>query len=362
MAHGRDAVREDAPESAAMVLYCLIRRVDDYGAERFLLMPKPNGLTLPPTKFRPGEDLYSALVRPLEEDLGLPPDSYFPERELPAIPNDISGPQYAGLPARWYLYPVDVSLTSGGWARLKALGESVSWLTAAEILARVPEPNVQAIIAGIARVDPPLGEPPARPSMDALASRWAADNEGGVRVARESQVREILAAGTRAFNLRVADPYLPYQRQGQGFTWSFFTPRDKQDVHVHGMPAVEIYGVIEGRLQLWHKPMNQRGVRTWRQVVLGPGDWAEVEPLECHFAAWAGPEGLGTVIKAAGSGELAGVGRIGTSGKTKCADCPAAPNCILHPRLLALIEEYSKLFEDRDYARIEALVEESDGA
>lgn len=186
MAHDPDAVREDAPESAAMVLYCLIRRVDD-GAERFLLMHKPNGLTLPPTKFRPGEDLYSALVRPLEEDLGLPPDSYFPERELPAIPNDISGPHYAGLPARWYLYPVDVSLTSEGWAQLEELGEGVDWLTTEETLARVPERNVQAIIAGIARVDPPLGAPPTQPSMDALAARWAAENDRGVRVARESQ-------------------------------------------------------------------------------------------------------------------------------------------------------------------------------
>jgi len=30
-----------------------------------------------------------------------------------------------------------------------------------------------------------------------------------------------------------------------------------QDLHVHGRPAVEIYGVIEGRLQRW-----------WKRVVL----------------------------------------------------------------------------------------------
>jgi len=218
MAHDPDAVREDGPESAAMVLYCLIRRVDDYGAARFLLMHKPNGLTLPPTKFRPGEDLYSALVRPLEEDLGLPPDSYFPERELPAIPNDAAGPQYAGLPPRWHLYPVDVSLTSGGWARLKALGESVSWLTMEEILAQVPEPNVQATMGSLPRVDPALGAPPSRPSMDALASRWAADNEGGVRVARESQVREILAAGTRR-----CGRYSPRERGRSTCAWPTHT-------------------------------------------------------------------------------------------------------------------------------------------
>ncbi len=79
-----------------------------------------------------------------------------------------------------------------------------------------------------------------KPSQEALACDWAARNRGGVRVAPGSKIREVLDAGSRAFNLRVADPYLPYQRQGLGFTWSFFTPRDKQDVHVHEMPAVEV--------------------------------------------------------------------------------------------------------------------------
>lgn len=261
MTNTPDTSHDTGAASAAMVLYCLIRRAGADGAERFLLLRKPGGFTLPPTKFRAGEDLYAALVRPLAEDLALPAGSYFPERELPMIPNDQSGPHYAGLPQRWHLYPVDVSLTAEGHAWLDGFCDQVQWLTADDILTQVPEPNVQAIIKSLGAVKPPLAAPLARPSMDALASRWAADNEGCLRVARDGEIREVLAAGDRAFNLRVADPYLPYQRQGLGFTWSFFTPKDKQDVHVHGLPAVEIYGVLEGRLQLWHKPMNQRGVR-----------------------------------------------------------------------------------------------------
>lgn len=148
---------------------------------------------------------------------------------------------------------------------------------------------------------------------------------------------------------------------GLGFTWSFFTPKDKQDIHVHPLPAVEIYGVVEGRLQLWFKPMNERGVRVWRCRTLGPGDWAEVEPLTCHFAAWLDPDGLGTVIKAAGAGELAGVGRLGVAGKTAChwlaadkkqVDCPNASHCAFPPHLLELANEFSKPFADRDFARI----------
>ncbi|MCE5238445.1 hypothetical protein LLH23_08120 [bacterium] len=347
------------PRVAAMVLYCLIRRRSEDGrAERLLLLRKPTGWTFPPTKLRANEDLYTALVRPLGEDLALPSGSYFPERELPVIPSDMSGPRYAGLPERWYLCPVDISLTAAGEAWLDGFGDQVRWLTAAEILAEVPEPNIRAIVESLSTAKPPLGEPFARPSMDALATHWAASNEGGVRVARECEIHDILAAGTRAFNLRVADPYLPYQRQGLGFTWSFFTPKDKQDVHVHGLPAVEIYGVLEGRLHLWHKPMNQRGVRTWRHLALEAGDWAEVDALECHFACWAGTEGLGVVFKSAGPGELAGVGRLGESGKTVCGECPARTTCLIHPRLAELAAEYNKAFAERDHEHVARLLSE----
>jgi mannose-6-phosphate isomerase-like protein (cupin superfamily) len=316
-------------------------------------------MTFPPTKFRPGEGLYQALVRPMEEDLGLPPLSYYPENELGMIQNEGESPRYPGLSKQWYLYPVDVSLTPAVAASLKVDGKESAWWTLDEVRKKAKEPNVRAIATLIRQKHPEFQTSAyARPSMDALASHWAARNKGGVRHVKAAEIRDILGAGSRAFNLRVADPYLPYQKQGLGFTWSFFTPKDTQDVHVHGLPAVEIYGVIEGRLQVWYKPMGERGVRTWRCVTLEAGDWLEVEALHCHFAFWLEPDGLGTVIKAAGSGELAGVGKIGIAGKTTCKDCNVHCQCLMHPMMLPIIDEYAKPFEHRDYSKISALASE----
>jgi len=319
----------------------------------FLLVEKHGQLTFAPTKFRPNEDLYHALTRPMEEDLGLPPGSYFPEKELKPIPSSGISPRYPGLPKKWHLYPVLLSLTVEAWQRIESPATKAVWLTLDEILAQAAEPNVQAIAEYLrGEGAETLTEVPAEPSMDALASHWAASHQTGVRVLRGQQLRRILGAGSRAFNLRVADPYLPYQRQGLGFTWSFFTPKDKQDLHVHGLPAVEIYGVLEGRMQLWYKPMNQRGVRTWQCRTLCAGDWAEVEPLFCHFACWADLEGLGTVVKAAASGELAGVGKLGVSGKTICKDCNVGTQCIIPPTMQELLAQYTKPFDERDYGLI----------
>jgi len=212
--------------------------------------------------------------------LGLPADSGFPEIELPAIPRAENSPDYLGLDAQWYLYPVVISLDQNARNHLQN-NEGMHWWTLKEVRKNCLEPNMQTIVNS-------------------------------------------LQSGERAFNLRVADPYLPYQKQGLGFTWSLFTPKDKQDVHVHGLPAVEIYGVLEGQLQIWYKPLSERGVRTWQCQTLYGGDWAEVEPLMCHFACWVESSGIGTVIKSAGSGELAGVGRLGVSGKTTCKDCNMA--------------------------------------
>lgn len=291
---------------ASLVLYCLIRRqAARTDPVRFALIRKRGHPTFPPTRFRSGEDLYHAMIRPMEEDLGLPPGSYFPEQELPAIPNSGESPRYPGMARQWQLYPVVVSLTKDAADRLAGNADVLFW-SIEQILAEATEPNVLKIAAALRDQHPDiLANIPLAPSMDAVAGHWAAAHDGGVRVVRQQDIGRILAAGSRAFNLRVADPYLPYQKQGLGFTWSFFTPKDKQDVHVHGMPAVEIYGVMEGRLQLWHKPINQRRVRTWRCQTLESGDWAEVEPLNCHFACWLSSEGLGTVIKAAVTGEMA---------------------------------------------------------
>jgi len=356
---------------SSSVLYCLVRRASAAGdAAQFLRVTKQGQPTFPPTKFRPGEDLYAAIVRPMEEDLGLAPESYFPEEELPVIPNSGQSPRYEGLTKQWDLYPVVVSLTQEAKARLEsspADGGSdrrflkPTWWSLDEVLARAQEPNVLAIAAHLRETRKDLlAPPPEQPSMDALACSWAARHRGGVRFVADADVRRIIGAGSQAFNLRVADPYLAYQKQGLGFTWSFFTPKDPQDVHVHGMPAVEIYGILEGRLQLWYKPMEQRGVRAWRCRTLSARDWAEVEPLHCHFAFWLDPEGLGTVIKAAGSGELAGVGRIGVKGKTRCEDCNVKCHC-LRPRDMAqLVDEYAKPYEQRDYARIAALAQSAE--
>lgn len=99
--------------SDSFVLYCIIRRsAKDKGPIQFLLMEKQGYLTFPPTKFRPGEDLYQALIRPMGEDLGFPQDSYFPERELGSIPSEGTSPRYPGLPDIWYLYPAHVPLVS----------------------------------------------------------------------------------------------------------------------------------------------------------------------------------------------------------------------------------------------------------
>jgi hypothetical protein len=337
----------------SFVLYCIIRRsAKDKGPIEFLLMEKQGYLTFPPTKFRPGEDLYQALVRPMGEDLGLPQDSYFPERELGSIPNQDTSPRYPGLPKAWYLYPVDVSLVSDSWKRLNEC-KTATWLTIEEILETAQEPNVRAIAEFLKKHQPELlQEVHPGPTMDALAAHWGAKNRQGIRILREGEMRRILDAGSRAFNLRVADPYLPYQKQGLGFTWSFFTPKDKQDLHVHGMPAVEIYGIFEGRFLLWHKPMNERGVRRWRYDVLESGDWVEIEPLHCHFGCWLEPKGFGVVVKAAASGELAGVGKVGIAGKTVCEYCNVHEQCTLHPLMVELRDEYSKPYQERDYSRI----------
>ena len=333
-----------------MVLYCLICRRNANGPEpEFLMVDKNGSATFPPTRFRPREDLYRALVRTMEEDLGLPRGAYV-------------------LARKWHLYPVWVSLTSEGWQKLDK-DTSVRWMTLDDIVATVKEPNVSRIaqhlkvltVAADSESKLDLAAMASRtPSMDALANAWAAAHEVGVRVVEGAAIQRILNAGGRAFNLRVADPYLPYQRQGLGFTWSFFTPKDKQDIHVHGLPAVEIYGVLSGRLQLWFKPMNQRGVRTWQCRILNAGDWAEVEPLNCHFACWMDPGGLGTVIKAAGSGPLAGVGRIGVAGKTSCQwpegkkglVCGSVNQCQIPLALRRLETEFKKDFKDRDFALI----------
>ncbi|MBG0860915.1 MAG: hypothetical protein IQL11_15555, partial [Bacteroidales bacterium] len=260
--------------------------------------------------------------------------------------------------------PVEVSLTDKGREQLEE-NKSMYWYTLDEIPQKTNEPNILSIVKQLndiisqdikLGVNQLLGPVKRKPTMDALASHWAKHNSGGVRRLEKNIISEILNAGNRAFNLRVADPYLPYQRQGLGFTWSFFTPKDKQDIHLHGQPAVEIYGVLEGQFVLWHKPMYERGALVWKKEVLNSGDWIEVEALHCHFGYWTTREGYGTVLKAAAEGELAGVGRIGVSGKTVCRDCPVEKQCQKHPAMLPIIKEYQKVPEQRNWELIKLSV------
>lgn len=272
-----------------MVLYCLLRRWDDeQKVSRFLLMEKQSCFTFPCTKLRENEDLYRALLRPLDENLKIVAGAYFIEEELPMIPSSGKSERHPDQPSewkQWFLYPLVVSYDDEALDSLPGFGGKVAWMTADEILDQIHEPNVVGIADFIKehRSDLIL-KTPSVPSMDALACAWSAYNNDEVRIVRKSVIETILAQKSHAFNLRVADPYLSYQKQGLGFTWSFFSPKDKRDLHVHGLPSVEIYGVINGELILWHKPMNQRGIRSWRCKHLRSGDWAEVGPLQCHYA------------------------------------------------------------------------------
>ncbi len=353
-----------------MVLYCLLRRWNsDRKESQFLLIKKQDYFTFPATKLRANEDLYHALIRALDEDLKIKSGKYFIEEELPMIPSSGTSPRPKhgdGLPKNWFLYPLVMSYHEDALDAIPL--DQINWMTIDEIIDQNKEPNILTIAQMIKKNRSDLcSEPPKTPSMDALACAWSAQNSQEVRIVRQNDIKGILNIGNRAFNLRVADPYLPYHKQGLGFTWSFFTPKDKQDLHVHGLPSVEIYGILEGELLLWYKPMNQRGARSWSFQLLRAGDWAEVGPLQCHFACWLTKDGLGTVIKAAGAGELAGVGRLGISGKTVCQwkdhagneqHCSNYGHCLIHPIMEKLMIEYGKPFEDRKYDIIRMLYDQ----
>jgi hypothetical protein len=347
----------------SLVLFCIIRRIRKNSTEvEYLLMPKiAYKPSFPATKYRKDEDLYYALCRILIGDLNLDENSFFPEMELPMLKNRKKKQNYPGLEKDYYLYPVEISLTDKAWEQLEK-NSNLSWYTLEEIPHKTNEPNILAIVKQLNDVifndqqqvsNAILGPVKRNPTMDALANMWAKQNSEGVRLLEKNTISSILNSGNRAFNLRVADPYLAYQRQGLGFTWSFFTPKDKQDIHLHGQPAVEIYGVMEGQFVLWHKPMYERGALVWKKEVLNSGDWIEVEALHCHFGYWISKEGYGTVIKAAAAGEMAGVGRIGVSGKTVCKECPVEKQCQKHPEMLPILKEYQKVFEERNWDLIQ---------
>jgi hypothetical protein len=300
--------------------------------------------------FQQGSSLEHFLEAVLKEDLGLPLDHYALEQELEPAQVEFPSPKH-GETTQYTIYPLDIWVhpsqhealrgrVKGEWLtcaaglvdqRLSATARAVFHLVREreQLLehsyAHQPEKEQQP--------DAPrrlLREVAERPTMNALARKWLSHNRSGVRHLKKQELDEILAAGGRAFNLRVADPYLRYQLQGLGFTWSFFTERDPQDLHVHGAPTVEIYGVLEGRLEIWWKAYHDRGTSAWCHRILEVGDWLEVDALQCHIVRWL-CAGKGVVFKA-GPGPLAEVGRLGVKGKTPCGDCP----CMKPPEVLRL--------------------------
>jgi hypothetical protein len=332
------------------VVHLLIRRSDS-GEDRFLVHPRPGWtsssggdyLTLPAKRtvsdplapFIQGTPLDIFVDSILKDELGLTDEDFAIERELPSVTMEMESPVHRQL-TEYRVYPLDVWVAT---EQLDRLAERIKgdWVPAEEGAGNPRiSPTSRAVFESIRNnLAQGLSRPADRPTMDGLALKWLGHNRGGARHLPKTTLDRILDAGDRAFNLRVADPYLRYQMQGVGFTWSFFTEKDRQDTHVHGAPMVEIYGVLDGRLEIWWKPYYERGTSAWSHRVLEAGDWIEVDALNCHIVHWLG-KGKGIVFKA-GPGPLVGVGRLGEKGKTPCAECP----CMKPPEVTALEREVS---------------------
>ena len=123
------------------------------------------------------------------------------------IPNEGTTIRSPGLSHDWNLYPVDTSLAADGWTHVADASPDRAWWTMDEVVSMAGEPNVLAIARFIKANHPDLITDARRaPSMEALASHWVHKQGAGVRVARRDEIRNILGAGNRAFNIRVADP------------------------------------------------------------------------------------------------------------------------------------------------------------
>ena len=320
-------------------------------AEPCLVLPTQKTVGDVFAPFIRGTSLETYLGEVMEAQLGLGADDYTLEEEISPVPV-IMPAIHSGEMKQFTICPVDVWVAPSAREPLRARLQG-EWFTPEEALAQARlSPSARAVFghliereAGLDRryaVKPEeelreesphrlLSGARERPSMQALACRWFSRHKGGVRYLSRDTLHRVLTAGPHAFNLRVADPYLRYQLQGIGFTWSFFTHKDKQDVHAHGAPSVEIYGVLEGRMEIWWKPYYDRGTSAWSHQILGPGDWIEVEALHCHIVHWL-TEGQGVVFKA-GPGPLAEVGRLGVKGKTPCEDKERPCSCLKPPEI-----------------------------
>ncbi len=275
----------------------------DASGQNYLALPTKKTVTDPLAEFIQGTPLDVYIDRIACEDLKLSNDAYDVDHEFEAVEHDMESPsqkddQGQPLMTHYMIYPIDLWMAPDQREPLRQRLEG-QWLTCEQALAEPRlSPTARGVFEELAKRhasfqrQPPDKEKekrnalqaealrrlfsrvPHNASMDALAKQWLSHNLSGVRHLPKKTLDEILDAGDRAFNLRVADPYLRYQMQGQGFTWSFFTDKDKQDCHVHGAPIVEIYGILEGEMEIWSKPYYERGTSAWSRRILKAGDLA----------------------------------------------------------------------------------------
>lgn len=335
-------IRDDLPDGRVGFLLAPHEHWTDPAGAPWMAMPTKKTVSDPVAEVLAGTPLDTYIDDIVQNELGVPADSYALEQELEAVDFTMGSPTHTEETA-YRIYPIDVWVHSSAREPLRARTRG-RWLTLDDAIADPrTSPTARAVFAALKERHQQLTSGPSRlpagqsqaealrrllspaaeyASMEAQARQWLGRNLRGVRHLPKRTLDAILEAGDRAFNLRVADPYLRFQMQGLGFTWSFFTHKDSQDCHVHGAPVVEIYGVLKGRLEVWWKPYYERGSSAWSHRVLEAGDWLEVDSLQCHIVRWLG-EGKGVVFKA-GPGPLAEVGKLGVKGKTPCKDCPCA--------------------------------------
>jgi len=352
-------VRQNRPDGLVGFLVYPHEHWKDPNGQPYLALPAKKTVKDPLAEFIQGTPLDVYIDGIVCEDLKLPDNTYDVDQEFEAVEHRTPSPtqkddQGQPLMTHYTIYPIDLWVAPEQREPLRQrLGGQ--WLTCDEALTKPglsptarqvfhelnkrhedfqkkpPDPEKEKRKAlqaeALRRLFSPVSN---RAGMDALARQWLSHNLHGVRHLTRKTLYEILNAGDRAFNLRVADPYLRYQMQGQGFTWSFFTDKDKQDCHVHGAPIVEIYGILEGEMEIWSKPYYERGTSAWSHRILKAGDWLEVDALQCHIVHWLGA-GKGVVFKA-GPGPLAEVGKLGVKGKTPCDGC----SCMKPERVKAL--------------------------
>lgn len=299
-----------------------------------------------------GESLEVFVNAVMEGQFGLEPDEFAIEQEMGSVRH--RGPAVKSKVRKDFtLCPVDVWVRPDKRAALREqLGGQ--YLTCGEILKHpLGSPQLREVFGYLARLENELAQRdardaaaaadeeslhrlmvsvPDRPSMYALARRWFNRNPGGVRHLPKAVLDDVLAAGEGAFELRVANPWLRYQLPGQGFAWSFFTHKEGQVIHIHSAPVVEVYGVIEGRLEIWSKPYYNRGTSAWSHEIVEAGGWIEVNALQCHFVHWLGA-GKGVIFRA-GTGLQAEAGRLGVGGQTPCDRC----TCVKPPEVLKLLK------------------------